>query len=427
MNIHALSCTSAQSNGASRHSVLNNDAPPGIEQDTWDKANPNERRSLIRESEQQAWVAQTLPQIAEPLPLSMPNLPQSSAAGTGAPSIRDLIGALSTFVPMADRGTPKIIEVPPPYTVAPGDTLSKIAKKAEVTVDALRKANGLDPANDHRLRVGTQLRLPEGAKDISSIASTPINLQNKAWQTALSYTQGNIAGLDDKHTRALIASTVETESKGGDLGIVNSAGYLGRYQAGASWLAQAGLIKGGSDAVKKARTAAGFTRDWAWGVSGGMTKFLKNKDNWNNGLSYEKYLASAEEQDKAFKTNAENLYKTLVKTEHINAKTTQAEIAGLLKAGHIGGPNGALAVAKGGNGIADSNGTTPRKYYDDLVKRGDVYLKREIATPEQQAPSPTEQPNGMEPSAPLVADKDSASTEKPMTKEAHSHIGNTEQ
>jgi len=41
---------------------------------------------------------------------------------TGAPFIRDLTAALSTFIPPGDRGTPKIIGVPQTYTVALGDT-----------------------------------------------------------------------------------------------------------------------------------------------------------------------------------------------------------------------------------------------------------------------------------------------------------------
>jgi hypothetical protein len=47
---------------------------------------------------------------------------------------------------------------------------------------------------------------------------------------------------------------------------------MGRYQAGASWLADAGLIKGGGDAVKSAMKADGFSREYDWGKSGGMTK-----------------------------------------------------------------------------------------------------------------------------------------------------------
>ncbi|WP_207759709.1 hypothetical protein [Xanthomonas prunicola] len=63
--------------------------------------------------------------------------------------------------------------------------------------------------------------------------------REKAAATAQAYSQGNIAGLDDHATRRLIASTVMTESNGGDLSITNKQGYVGRYQAGAGWLADA--------------------------------------------------------------------------------------------------------------------------------------------------------------------------------------------
>lgn len=45
------------------------------------------------------------------------------------------------------------------YTVAPGDTLSKISKKFAVRVDAIEAENpGLDPA---RLKVGQKIRIPK--------------------------------------------------------------------------------------------------------------------------------------------------------------------------------------------------------------------------------------------------------------------------
>ena len=47
---------------------------------------------------------------------------------------------------------------------------------------------------------------------------------------------------------------------------------------------------------------------------------------------------------------------------------SQDEIAGLLKARHIAGIGGAMSVARGGDSKADANGTTARKYYNDLAK-----------------------------------------------------------
>ncbi|WPD75762.1 glucosaminidase domain-containing protein [Dickeya fangzhongdai] len=210
-------------------------------------------------------------------------------------------------------------------------------------------------------------------------ASTPISsgktgTVQRALATGAAYKQGNIEGLDDAHTRALVASTAATESAGGKLDIRNSAGYIGRYQAGASWLAEAGLIAGGANAVIAAMKADGFTNEYKWGKSGGMTRFLKNKNNWKNGLDYEKYLSSAEAQDTAFKTNSDKAYKQLVKEGTITSKMSQDEIAGILKARHIGGLGGARKAAKGIEGAMDANGTSALKYKNDLAA-GNVFIE----------------------------------------------------
>ncbi|UUE12036.1 pesticin C-terminus-like muramidase [Dickeya zeae] len=196
----------------------------------------------------------------------------------------------------------------------------------------------------------------------------------RALATGAAYKQGNIEGLDDAHTRALIASTAATESAGGKLDIRNSAGYLGRYQAGASWLAEAGLIAGGANAVIAAMKADGFTNEYKWGKSGGMTRFLKNKNNWKNGLDYDKYLSSAEIQDNAFKTNSDKAYAYLVKKGVIKPEMTQNEIAGILKARHIGGIGGAIKAAKNIEGAKDANGTSALKYKNDLAD-GNVFIE----------------------------------------------------
>ncbi|WP_254844763.1 hypothetical protein, partial [Dickeya dadantii] len=196
----------------------------------------------------------------------------------------------------------------------------------------------------------------------------------RALATGAAYKQGDIAGLDDAHTRALVASTAATESAGGKLDIRNSAGYLGRYQAGASWLADAGLIAGGANAVITAMKADGFTNEYKWGKSGGMTRFLKNKNNWKNGLDYDKYLSSAEVQDTAFKTNSDKAYKQLLKEGTIKPNMSQDEIAGILKARHIGGIGGARKAAKGIAGPTDANGTSALKYKNDLAA-GNVFIE----------------------------------------------------
>lgn len=191
--------------------------------------------------------------------------------------------------------------------------------------------------------------------------------ETRALQTGADYKAGNIGGLDDAQTRALVASTALTESAGGKLGVVNSAGYMGRYQAGAGWLADAGHIKGGSESVKAAMAKDGFKNEYKWGESGGMTKFLKDDANWNGGMNYNKYLGSAETQDAAFKTNSDSAYAAMMKRGTITASTPPEQVAGLLKTRHLAGMGGVNAVAKGGTGPADANGTTARKYYEDVA------------------------------------------------------------
>src|SRR5688572_7099763 len=152
--------------------------------------------------------------------------------------------------------------------------------------------------------------------------------QERAVLTANQYAQGDIEGLSDYSTRRLIASTVLTESNGGELGIVNSAGYVGRYQAGATWLADAGYV----DADKVRAAMAGYRREWTWAESGGMTRFLEDPANWKDGLSLDQYKASADLQDQAFKRNSDAAYRTAMRQGVLVEGDSEEHIAGFLKA-----------------------------------------------------------------------------------------------
>lgn len=232
-------------------------------------------------------------------------------------------------------------------------------------LDALPAAE-LPPATSMAQRAG---RLVGGAKRLFKKMSG----QQLALETGADYSAGNIGGLSDAQTRALVASTALTESGGGKLGVINEAGYMGRYQAGAGWLAEAGLIKGGAKSVKDAMAKDGFTNEYKWGKSGGMTRFLKDDKNWTKGMNYKAYLGSAEAQDMAFKTNSDAAYKSLMANPRVRDKSPE-NIAGLLKARHIAGMGGALKVADGGTGAVDANGTSARKYYNDVAMDKDGFL-----------------------------------------------------
>ena len=193
--------------------------------------------------------------------------------------------------------------------------------------------------------------------------------RRKAAATASTYHQGNIHGLDDAMTRRLVASTVLTESHGGDLAVTNKQGYVGRYQAGASWLVEAGYVN--REKFDAAYKASGFKSEWDWAKSGGMTRFLKNDGNWNNGLSLDKYKASADLQDKAFKTNCDKLYNRAVKAGLLHEGDPPEKVAGFLKASHLGGYGAGRNVLQGKPVHSDSNGTSPYDYYNDIARNRD--------------------------------------------------------
>ena len=188
----------------------------------------------------------------------------------------------------------------------------------------------------------------------------------KAVATAENYSQGNIAGLDDAATRRLVASTVLTESHGGDLAVVNSLGYVGRYQAGAAWLADAGYIN--MDKYREAQ-ASMSRREWEQG--GGQLRFMKDASNWNNGLSFEQYVGSAELQDRAFKINCDSAYRQAIRNGVLKEGDSPEHVAGFLKARHIAGYNGARDAVTGGRVRTDTYGTTNYDYYHDISRNRD--------------------------------------------------------
>jgi peptidoglycan hydrolase-like protein with peptidoglycan-binding domain len=205
--------------------------------------------------------------------------------------------------------------------------------------------------------------------------------RDNAVATANAYHQGNVAGLDDAMTRRLIASTVMTESNGGDLAITNRQGYIGRYQAGASWLSDAGYI----DKHKLAEAMRGQRNEWAWAVSGGMTRFLEDPSNWNNGLSLEKYKASPDLQDRAFKINSDHAYHQAVENGVLKEGDDPAKVAGFLKARHIAGYSGAVAAMTGNRVIRDSNGTSNYDYMHDITRNRDGLDQRMARTLHMQS------------------------------------------
>ncbi|WDM77336.1 XVIPCD domain-containing protein [Xanthomonas sp. NCPPB 1638] len=166
-----------------------------------------------------------------------------------------------------------------------------------------------------------------------------------------------------------------TESNGGDLSITNKQGYVGRYQAGAGWLADAGYVD--SAKLNAAMRDAGYDpekvrgAEWKWATSGGMTRFLEDSSNWKGGLSLEKYKASAELQDGAFKINSDKSYRQAVREGILDGDDSPTKVAGFLKARHISGYGGARAAISGGREFSDSNGTSNYDYMHDITRNRD--------------------------------------------------------
>jgi len=213
------------------------------------------------------------------------------------------------------------------------------------------------------------------------------NITNRrALATGANYGQGNIKGLDDAHTRALVAATTAQESGGGELDTVNKdTGAIGKYQAMPSWLANANLLKGGGDAVKAAAAADGEDTSKAgwearWGKSGKSRKFLENSDNWIQGASLEKYLSSSDMQDNAFKINSDKNYAALVKNGSIVEsganKTSQDKITAILSAANLGGVGGATEYAHGKVGAKDANGTSTSQYGNKTLSMVDGLVSK---------------------------------------------------
>lgn len=210
------------------------------------------------------------------------------------------------------------------------------------------------------------------------------DIRQQAVATAHEYQQGNIATLDDAMTRRLIASTVMSESHGGDLAATNRLGFVGRYKAGAEFLAEAGYV----DRDKLGQAMAGQKSEWAWAKSGGMAAFLEDASHWNNGLSLEAYKRSPELQDNAFRLNAEKHHQRALEQGFLSEDEAPGRVAGFLKAAHIVGFNSAREAMTGGRAYRDANGVSNYDRIHDISRNGDG-LNKLMAAIRPDAPEPS--------------------------------------
>ncbi|NOT89630.1 MAG: hypothetical protein HOP03_15835 [Lysobacter sp.] len=168
-------------------------------------------------------------------------------------------------------------------------------------------------------------------------------------------------------TRRLIASTVMSESHGGDPAATNRLGFVGRYKAGAEFLAEAGYV----DRDKLGQAMAGQKSEWAWAKSGGMAAFLQDASHWTSGLSLDAYKRSPELQDNAFKLNAEKHHQRALEQGFLGEDEKPGRVAGFLKAAHIVGFNSAREAMTGGRAYRDANGVSNYDRIHDISRNGD--------------------------------------------------------
>jgi hypothetical protein len=145
------------------------------------------------------------------------------------------------------------------------------------------------------------------------------------------------------------ANAVAKKESGGDIGVENTLGYLGKYQFGAEALASVGIL----DEQKYAKLKSQHMRNKeilndssVWAIPGGKEAFLK--DEKLQDATFNKYTTM----------NLAGLQANNV----VNKSTTPADTAGWLMAAHLKGVGGATKLSKGEDN-ADAYGTRASTYF----------------------------------------------------------------
>lgn len=335
--------------------------------------------------------------------------------GIGGEKVGQIVGDAASNSPTVQR----VGEVIAPAADAAKDAAAALAETAKEGAAALGDAarNAAATAAE---------AAPESVKSgIRAVTSEPLRTWAKgklgirqkekarAVDNALDFRGGKIAGLDETTQQQLIASTLATESNGGNYSVTErlTGGAIGAYQATPGWLADAGLMRGGASAVNAAMKRDGAKTVGAWMKSGGSKAYMADPNNWVEGMNQEKYLGSKEVQDTAFATVNNKVYQQLAKVDPATGKslvdktTPPEQVASLLKAAHVGGMRGARAVASGAIGAADHNGTSPQKYATDILKDAGGYRAAVEAAKRGRADA-----GAAEPGRPAVAATDPPTT-----------------
>lgn len=151
-----------------------------------------------------------------------------------------------------------------------------------------------------------------------------------------------IGSLTSDQLTAYYAQIGKSES-GGNYTIINSIGFIGKYQFGWGAMVDMGYIK------STCRSNAKMT----------------NPNNWigKNGInSLDEFLANHAEQENAICTYTKMNYKTMVRINALQSSADAETIGGMLAVSHLLGPGGAKDWRNGKGGV-DQYGTTGSTYY----------------------------------------------------------------
>jgi len=171
----------------------------------------------------------------------------------------------------------------------------------------------------------------------------------KAGKRAFGSFNASIPGMSDAQAAAFILEVQRTES-GGDPRAENNDGFIGKYQAGAAYLSDAGLINRAK--LDAARKSGKFNQK----------AFLADNSNWNIQGGKEAFFSDETLQDRAFLAMQKKHYVKGVRSGAISMAASPEQVAAYLKAAHLGGGGGANDYFLNGIDRRDSNGTPISKY-----------------------------------------------------------------
>lgn len=225
---------------------------------------------------------------------------------------------------------------PPPVIVPPTIVVVEPVQliTSKVTVEPLVKKNEA---------AGSSLPANAGLKwNLSVPNPTDSDPVKKKYQAS------NISHLSDNEYSKWKESIGKKESSG-NYEVVNTIGYIGKYQFGVGALEDTGYVKKGT--YKSNHNNSVLDNDEVWTGKDGV----KSKKD---------FLSNQQAQEKAMDQYTNQNYKTLQKKGVVNENTSSEKTAGLLAVSHNQGAGAAVEFERDGKDGKDGYGTTRKGYYD---------------------------------------------------------------